>query len=402
MPVPRPLRTAELLAVGTEITVGETLDTNSGELARSLVELGIAIARVTALPDEPAVLEAALRDALARADLVVTTGGLGPTPDDCTREAVAAVTAERPEEDAATLAWLEGIWSRRGLPFPAVNRKQAWRIPSATLLPNPNGTAPGWWTDRPDGAVIVSLPGPPREMRPMWRDHVVPRLAARGTGGELVVRTLRCFGIGESLLAERLGDALLRRANPVVATYARAEAVDVRISARPGPGGGSAVALADAAEAEVLAHVADHVWARGSTTWAEAVDAALVHRGWRLATVERGTRGALAGLLRGAGSLVATRGDGRPDADPGEAAARAALLEAAEAARTAAGCEAGLAVSAHAGGEDTAVTAAVVTPEGARTLRSTAFLQGRAGEDRAAMAAAATLLELLEGAPRVS
>ena len=107
-------------------------------------------------------------------------------------------------EDPATIAWLEDLWARRGMPFPAVNRKQAWLIPSAVGLPNPNGTAPGWWVDRPDGRVIAVLPGPPREMRPMWHDHVLPRLAERGVGADLDVRTLRLHGIGESQVAELL------------------------------------------------------------------------------------------------------------------------------------------------------------------------------------------------------
>ena len=199
----------------------------------------------------------------------MTTGGLGPTPDDLTREAVAGACGETVFEDPATLAWLEQLWARRGIPFPSVNRKQAWLIPSATGLPNPNGTAPGWWVDRPDGRVIVMLPGPPREMRPMWADHVLPRLAARGVGADLEVRTLRLHGIGESQVAELLGEALLRATNPVVATYARHEAVDVRISARDGDRG-AAAALADEAEAAVVAALGGYVWARGTTSWAQA------------------------------------------------------------------------------------------------------------------------------------
>src|SRR3954470_13381291 len=233
-PEPRRILVAELLAIGTELTVGETTDTNSGELARSLVAHGVTVAPTSALPDDLAVVVDALATALARADLVVTTGGLGPTPDDLTREAVAAACGEHVFEDATTLEWLEGLWARRGAAFPAVNRKQAWLIPSATGLPNPNGTAPGWWVDRPDGRVIAVLPGPPREMRPMFAEHVLPRLVARGVGDDLEGRALRLHRIGEAAGARALGDELLRSTNPVVATYARQEAVDIRISARDG------------------------------------------------------------------------------------------------------------------------------------------------------------------------
>jgi nicotinamide-nucleotide amidase len=170
---------------------------------------GVHVTRVAGLPDDLDVVIDALRTALERADLVVTTGGLGPTPDDLTREAVAAVCGEEVAVDPQILAWLEDLWARRGIPFPAVNAKQAWLIPSATSLPNPNGTAPGWWVDRPDGRVIVLLPGPPREMRPMWAEQVLPRLAARGVGAESEVRTLRLHGVGESQVAELLGEPLL-------------------------------------------------------------------------------------------------------------------------------------------------------------------------------------------------
>ena len=107
-----------------------------------------------------------------------------------------------------------GLWARRRQPFPETNRKQAWVLPSGAMLANPNGTAPGWWVDRPDGRVIVTLPGPPREMRPMWADEVVPRLAGRGVGVESEVRTLRLTGIGESVVAELLGEPLLRAREP--------------------------------------------------------------------------------------------------------------------------------------------------------------------------------------------
>jgi nicotinamide-nucleotide amidase len=387
-PFARPILTAELLAVGSELTVGETTDTNSGELARSLVAHGVAIARIANLPDDLAVVVEALRDALARADLVVTTGGLGPTPDDLTRESVAEVCGETVTIDETTLSWLRALWARRRQPFPATNVKQAWVIPSATVLPNPNGTAPGWWVDRPDGRVIVTLPGPPREMRPMWADEVLPRLAARGVGAETDVRTYRLTGIGESQVAEHLGEPLLRATNPIVATYARHEAVDVRISARAADGR-SAQELADEAEAIVLAGLADHVWARGDTTWAAALAAALGERGWTLATVEHGTRGALVGLLRGLPALIRAEVEASIPAGSVDVAAEAAR------ARSSAGADVALAIGAFADGDDTTVDVAVTTPEGSHAERRRAFLRGNQGADRAAIAGAAVLLGVL-------
>jgi nicotinamide-nucleotide amidase len=177
---PRPIVAAELLSIGSELTTGETRDTNAAELAHAMSDRGIGVLRIQALPDDLGVVTRAFAAALERADIVVSTGGLGPTPDDLTREAVAVVTGEAPAVDAELEAWLRSLWDRRGLPFAEINLKQAWLIPSATAIPNHNGTAPGWWVERLDGRIIVALPGPPREMRPMWADWVLPRLDARG------------------------------------------------------------------------------------------------------------------------------------------------------------------------------------------------------------------------------
>ena len=157
MPDHRPIRTAELLSIGSEITVGETRDTNAGELARSLTGLGIAVGRIQAVPDDLATVRDAMTTAVGRADLVVSTGGLGPTPDDLTREAIAAAVGEEPVVDPGLERWLRELWSRRGIPFPEMNLKQAWLLPSATALPNPNGTAPGW-SVRTAATAATSVP----------------------------------------------------------------------------------------------------------------------------------------------------------------------------------------------------------------------------------------------------
>lgn len=386
-PAPRRILTAELLAIGSELTVGETTDTNSGELARSLVASGVTVTRVSNLPDDLGVVVEALRSALGRADLVVTTGGLGPTPDDLTREAVAEACGETVCVDPGTLAWLENLWARRGHPFPSVNVKQAWIIPSATALPNPHGTAPGWWVDRPDGRVVVTLPGPPREMHPMWTEQALPLLADRGVGADLVVHTLRLHGVGESQVAELLGETLLRAANPVVATYARHEAVDVRISARP-DAGRTAEVIADEAEAEVTAVLGRFVWSRGNTTWAAAIGDALEARGWTLATSEHGTAGALVALLRGLASVrLAEVHNDRGDAD--------GIVAEAERVRAAGGADVGFAIHAIGREADTRVVIGVVTPLGTHADERLAFQRGAQGADRAAIAGAAVLLELV-------
>jgi nicotinamide-nucleotide amidase len=407
----RPLLSAELLSIGSELTVGETRDTNAGELARALTIRGVTVGRLTALPDRLDVVTDAIRGGLERADIVISTGGLGPTPDDLTREAIAAALGETPEVDPALEAWLRDLWRRREMPFPEMNLKQAWRIPSAEALPNPNGTAPGWFVRRPNGRVVIALPGPPREMRPMWRDEALPRLEAAGLGADVAVRTYRLAGIGESQVADRLGETLLRSANPVIATYARVEAVDVRISAI-GDDTTSADGLVETAAQTVLALVGDHVWSTGETTWSAAIGDRLVELGWTLAIVEIGSAGQLASLLGDAPWLrfseslavdspaALAHGD---DADLGDQADRGpdrpsgpdALERYAARARELGGADVGLALRARPRSGDTAVSVVVVTPTGVHRERRLAFLDGANGRSRAALAAAAILLEAL-------
>lgn len=389
----RQIARAELLSIGSELTVGETRDTNAGELARALTEHGVEVGRITALPDELAAVTDAFRDGLADADLVVSTGGLGPTPDDLTRESIARAIGETPSVDPDLERWLRGLFERRDLPFPATNLKQAWRTPSTTPIPNDNGTAPGWWVDRPDGRVIVALPGPPREMRPMWADWVLPRLRERGLGREAVTVTLRTTGLGESLIAERLGGLLDRDANPTVATYARSDGVDIRISAVRGSDA-DAASLAGAAERRVLELIGDHVWGRGDITWPAAIEAALAARGWTLATLEFGTRGSVAALLaEGLGERLVhaeVRGDDAPTPGRGPR-----LTAAAGELRDRLGTDAVLAVRAATRGTDLRVTVVVIDPRGEIKVNRLAFLAGAMGRSRAALIAAATLLDRL-------
>jgi nicotinamide-nucleotide amidase len=396
----RPILTAEILSVGTELTVGETRDTNAGDLARSLTGIGVAVGRIQAVPDDLATVCNAFDGALGRADLVVSTGGLGPTPDDLTREAVAKVVGEEPVVDPALEAWLRELWSRRGMPFPAMNLKQAWLLPSAGALPNPNGTAPGWWVDRADGGILVALPGPPREMRPMWTDHVLPRLAARGAGAAMTSRTLRLAGIGESQLADLLGEELLRAADPIVATYARTDAVDIRISSRDVPdaseGDGSTAAERVAAMADRLVGIiGDHVWAEGATTWPEAIGAALAERDEALAIVEVGTGGSLATLLGDRDWLSFSESLAPGTATAREHAGANALEQLARRGAEIGGAAIGIAVRARARGSDTAVSVVVAGPGWVHRERRMVFLGGSNGRLRAALAAADILLKAI-------
>jgi nicotinamide-nucleotide amidase len=386
------IRSAELLSIGTEITSGETQDTNAGELARSLTELGVEVRALVAVPDELGALTAAFRGALERADLVVSTGGLGPTPDDLTREAIAAVLGETPAVDSALEGWLRELFERRGLAMAEMNRKQAWLVPSATPLANPNGTAPGWFVEPADGRVIVALPGPPREMRPMWRDAVLPRLQERRMGGERWARTLRLTGIGESAAADLIGEEVLRGANPSVATYVRAASVDVRVAATSSGDGRSPRDIGEPIALELEKRLAAHVFAHDEETWIDAIGRRLAGRS--LAIVEIATGGSLAALLGDAPWLVFAELLG--PASPLLAAHRSPEPFARKV-RDAAPADVGLAVMARERRGDTAVTVAVAIGDDVDKETRTAFLGGAEGRRRAALVAAGVLWKRLGG-----
>jgi nicotinamide-nucleotide amidase len=396
----RAVRSAELVSVGTELTVGDTRDTNAFEIAKDLTTRGVVVGRLSAVPDRLDVVRDVFGAGIARADLVISTGGLGPTPDDLTREAIAAVLGQTPAVDPEVEAWLRELWRRRGMEMPPMNLKQAWLVPSGTAIPNPNGTAPGWWIDAPNGSVIVALPGPPREMRPMWREWVLPRLMDRGLGGDFVSRTYRLTGIGESAVADQLGEELLRQENPEVATYARVEAVDVRVSAF-GVDGSPAEDVVRPAEARVLEVLGSYVWARGDETWAGAIGRRLEARGWNLATVEVATGGSLLALLGDQpwlrfGETLADASVAGLDAHAADdPEARAIAL--ARRVRAAGGSDVGASVSIGAHGADTEVWMGVSRPDLERAERTVAFLGGQQGRARAALVTAAFLWRALPG-----
>lgn len=386
--IQRPLRTARFLAVGTELTTGVTRDTNSGDLARELTSLGVRVVATTDLPDELGRVTRAFREALADADLVVSTGGLGPTPDDLTREAIAAACGAQVYEDAALLAWLEEMFTRRGAPMPKANRKQAWLIDGATALHNAHGSAPGWWVERPDGRVIIALPGPPREMFPMWREQVVPRLQAGSLGVEWATQTLRLTGIGESALVDLIGEDVLRTANPQVATYARADAVDVVVSAES-DATLTARQLVDQTISRLREQIGRFVFAEGEETWAEAIASVIGSR--TLSMVEIGTAGQLSALL---GDAAFLRFAELLREDSEVAHARHDLAHYAERVREFGHADIGLAVFARQK-RDTHIRIAIALGDNVVELQRTAFLAGDEGRRRAALASCAALWETL-------
>lgn len=193
--------TAEILAIGSELLTPFRIDTNSLYLTSRLNDLGIDVVAKSVVGDRPDALSAALRLAISRADIVVTSGGLGPTDDDLTREAILEVSGLQSVEDSAVLDAIRARFVSRNMEMPEINRRQAMVPAGATVLDNPRGTAPGLWV--PVGtAVVVALPGPPRELKPMWDAHVAPKLEARVGTQRLRRRVLKIAGRGESHVDE--------------------------------------------------------------------------------------------------------------------------------------------------------------------------------------------------------
>src|ERR671934_2074327 len=272
--------TAEIMSIGTELLLGQIVDTNASYLAGRLALLGIDCLHMQTVGDNLGRAKQAFERALSRSDLIVATGGLGPTEDDLTREAIAAALGETPSVDAALEAELVMWFKGRGLPMPERNRKQAWLIPSARALPNPNGTAPGWDV-RKDGRRIVSMPGVPREMTYMWEHHIEPTLTS---DARLRSRTLKILGIGESQAEETLAE-LVRSTAPTVVTKAKDDGLHIRITDKDADPLTMDSRIA-AMEEKVRERLGQYVWGTDDETLGEVIGRGLESRRWRPATAE--------------------------------------------------------------------------------------------------------------------
>jgi nicotinamide-nucleotide amidase len=222
---------AEIVSVGTELLLGDIVDTNAARLARRLSDLGISVFRRTTVGDNHDRLLRALRQALQESDIVLTLGGLGPTQDDITRETLAEAMEDSLQRDPDIAERLRAFFKKRSIEMPESVLRQAMVPGHGRALQNPNGTAPGLLFER-NGKAAVALPGPPGEFLPMMENELVPLLLERTGGrGTIRSRTLRICGIGESLVEERIKD-LLSGENPTVAPYAKTGEVHVRVTAR--------------------------------------------------------------------------------------------------------------------------------------------------------------------------
>jgi nicotinamide-nucleotide amidase len=285
---------AVVMSIGSELLGGFLTDTNATFLAQDMSAAGIELVGVMQVGDDLDRIVHTLRRAAEDAELTVISGGVGPTEDDLTREAIAEYLGETVHVDPDLLQVVERFFASRRVPMPSRNEKQAWLIPSAEALPNPVGTAPGWFVRHGD-QVIVSMPGVPREMRRMWREQVLPRLSERLGSTAIVSTTVKTIGIGESA-AEDMVAEIIHRGNPVVATYAKNDGVHIRITASESDLA-SAQQLVRDTEREIVEIFGPNAYGSLDTRLGEAILMHCQRIGLPIRVFESGSAGRITNLL---------------------------------------------------------------------------------------------------------
>ena len=282
---------AEIISIGTELLRGEITDTNAVYIASQIPLIGLELQRITTSGDDIKKLAQIIRQSLSRSSVIITTGGLGPTQDDLTREAIALVLGEELFTDPELVTELKAHFVRMGREMPPSNLQQAMRIASASSLPNPRGTAPGWWVEK-NGKVIAVMPGPPREMLPMWQNEVLPRLKTHFPADIIQARTIKTFSLQEAKVGE-LVQPYFEAANPTIGIYAKPDGIQVRLFAK----GNNAGQLLDVAEKGIKEKLTPYVWGTDNDTLEGIVGQVLSRNNLTLATMEQFTGGLLAHII---------------------------------------------------------------------------------------------------------
>jgi competence/damage-inducible protein CinA-like protein len=298
-PVTKRPPSIEVVAIGDELILGDTIDTNGAWLGQRLGEEGIRVVRRAVVGDDEVSIRLAITDALLRTGVVVCCGGLGPTPDDRTRSVVASLYGWPVEIDEDWVSIIEERFTKRGMTMPLVNRRQAEVPRGAILLPNEIGTAPGLILDRADLGITVLLPGVPRELRWLVEHRVLPWLRPRLPESRSAIhrRVVRTTGLAESAVAERIADVTTDIEPLTLAFLPVGVGIDLRLTSWGDIPDEEAGPLLDAAEARIRERLGRHVYGSAHEDLAEVVGMRLRERGWTVATAESCTGGLVAKRL---------------------------------------------------------------------------------------------------------
>ena len=294
------------MGIGTELLMGELTDTNSSWIASRLPALGIELQWISIIGDDLSKLTEAFKRGIERSDIVITTGGLGPTQDDLTREAIAAAFNESPTIQQEVVKDLERYFAARGGPMPQHNIKQANLIPSASFVHNRNGTAPGWWVER-DGKIVVCMPGPPNENHSMWEEEVEPKLTELIEDEVTITRNIKTMGMSEGAVDEVISE-FFGVENPYLGIYSKADGIHLRVIARARDRE-TAAKLILPVEQAIHERLGEYIWGYDNDTPAQAAAQALITKGLSVAIIEMCTGGALTNSITNVtGSLAFFRG----------------------------------------------------------------------------------------------
>jgi nicotinamide-nucleotide amidase len=291
------MASVEIVTIGTELLLGHLIDTNSTFIARTLADFGVDVYAKHSVGDNADRLARMLADVLERADGAITTGGLGPTVDDLTKDAVAQAVADTLQLHEPSLRALEERFRNFNRPMTENNRRQAVLPSRAIVMPNPNGTAPGFIALRADGKFVACMPGVPREMKPMLADQLIPWLVSRfDLHSAIYTKTLHTIGIGESELDRRVEDLFRTLENPKIAMLAHGGRVDIKVMAKA-----ESRAVAEAMIEPVAQQLRERIGAGyfgdDDTTVAGAIVAELVRRGKTIGTAESVSGGSIADAI---------------------------------------------------------------------------------------------------------
>ena len=406
---------AEIIAVGTELLMGETQDTNTSWIGQRLPEFGLELEYAAIVGDDLTRLTETLDRAWRRADVVIAMGGLGPTLDDLTRDAIAKMLGEPLTTDPELKVWLEENFARRNVrPMPKQNLRQAGLIPSAVAIRNAMGTAPSWWIER-DGRLLITLPGPPRELANMWTTEIAPRLKERLPGKKIMSRTFKTIGLSEAAVDEMARDVYDVPCMDF-GVYAKPDGIYLRAIAKADT---EAEALTTLLRAETMVRDAlgPYIWGTDEEYPPERAGELLRRRGYTLAVMESCTGGMvgaaiteisgssdyfLGGAITYSNAMKAQAGVPDQTLRANGAVSEEAAREMAEAARRTFGADYGVSVTGVAGPDDQngvkagTVFIGVAAPSGSTVTRHEFPSRRPLVRNRAVTAALLQLIQALQ------